>query len=338
MEVIYGPQNLTMKARTSAALLALLLFAPMTQAVTLLEADSLWLFDGGTVGTNATYTQVIDSSANAHAVSSSNFNNLSWVTVPSTGPYGGTAQSSDGHGLQFTPVVTVSNAGAANADTVSAATLQSINASISGSSTMITRMRWDGAISGLDDNTNQWIVSNGFGGWSEPDLASKGYMFGLTTSGGLYYYTAAANTGIGQTASGASHTFTPTGLTLTVGEWYDIAMVLNDFDDGVKTTGQVTFYVVGSDGQLQTFTSNATTWVSPTSNTTLQLGGESAGTGTSNQRKSFNGAMDYLAMYDTALSQEEVTSIFAAPEPSRGLLLLGGVMLASFRRRRNSAV
>lgn len=323
-----------MKARTSAALLALLLSAPMSPAATLLEADSLWLFDGGTVGTSATSTQVIDSSANAHAVSSSNFNNLSWVSVPGTGPYGGSTQAADGHGLQFTPVVTVSNPGSGNADTVSAATLQSINASVTGSSTMITRMRWDGAISGLDDNTNQWIINNGFGGWSEADLASKGYLFGLTTSGGLYYYTAAANTGLGQTPSGSSHTYTTTGLSLVVGEWYDIAMVLNDFDDGIKSTGQVTFYVVGSDGQLQTFSSSATTWVSPLANTTLQLGGESAGTGTVNQRKSFNGAMDYLAMFDTALTQEEVTAIFAAPEPSRGLLVFAGIALACFRRRR----
>jgi len=323
-----------MKVCASLATLALVLIASLSPAATLLEADSLWLFDGGTVGTSATYTQVIDSSANAHAVSSSNFNNLSWVSVPGTGPYGGTAQSASGHGLKFSPVVTVQNPGSTNADTVSAATLQSINASVTGSSTMITRMRWDGAISGLDDGTNQWIVSNGFGGWSEPDLASKGYMFGLSTTGQLYYYTAAANTGIGQTASGASHSYITSALSLVVGEWYDIAMVLNDFGDADKTTGQVTFYVVGPNGQMQTFSSNTTTWISPNSNTTLQLGGESAGTGTTNQRKSFNGAMDYLAMFDTALTQSEIQNIIAAPEPSRGMLMLAGIALACFRRRR----
>ncbi|TLD69546.1 LamG domain-containing protein [Phragmitibacter flavus] len=326
-----------MKLVSQSVLLATALCcSPASAVVTLESADSFWKFDGGTVSTAATFTQVVDSSVNNHQVTSGNFANLSWVAGPANGPYGGAPQYPGGHAIKFSPTVTTQVTGT-GADTVSSATFIATNASVSGSSTMITRMRWDGAIplaaggGFIDDGTNQWIVSNGFGGWSEPSLASFGYMFGLNTNGSLYYYTAGA--GAGQTSSGASHVYNPAAI-LNVGEWYDIAMVLNDNGDADKKTGQVTFYLVGANGILSTFTSNATTWVSPTSNGNLLLGSETPGTGSGNHRKAFNGAMDYLALFDTALTQQEVLAIFAAPEPSRAVLLLSGLCSLALRRRR----
>jgi hypothetical protein len=320
---------------------ALMLGTPLGAVVTLEDADSFWKFDGGTVGSAATNTQIVDSSLNSatHPVSSSA--NLSWVAGPAGGNYGGIAQGVGGHALKFNPVVTTQVAGS-GADTVAAATFLATNASVSGSSTMITRLRWDGQIplqaggGFIDDNTNQWIVANGFGGWNESILGSLGYMFGLTTTGGLYYYTAAANASNDppQTPSGASHSFQPSGFTFTEGQWYDVAMVLDDFGDASKTTGQVTFYVVGPNGEVQTFISGTNVWISPTSNANLLVGSESAGTGSVNQRKAFNGAMDYLALFDTALTRDEVLAIFAIPEPSRALLLLTGLSTLAMRRRR----
>lgn len=302
-------------------------------AVSLYDADSLWLFDQGVVGQNATYQQVVDSTVNGHVASSSNFNRLSWVAGPSSGPFGGSPQAPSGHALKFTPVVTNSVPGT-DADTVSAATFASVNATVSGNATMISRIRWDGAIPGFDDGINQWVLNNGLQGWNPTTLSSNGFLMGLQTDGRLAYYTAGPASG--QTGVGALHSFNSSAEgRLTVGEWYDVAMVLDDLGTIDDNTGRVTFYLVGADGVFRSFSSAGNAWIGNAAGTSLIVGAESVGTGVYNQRKAFNGAMDYLALYDVALSEAEIRQLFAVPEPSRALLILGAMMPLVLGRRRH---
>jgi len=301
-------------------------------AVTLADADSLWKFDGtgGTMANN----QIIDSSANAHVVN--NNQNLFWTTVPATGPYGGASVDPLARGLNFRPVLVTavtgvgSSGGHVDNDVVNAAGFSASNATVTGSSTFVTRLKWDGALTGFDDNVgNYWMVNNGMGG------KNLGSMMGITATGTLAYYTAALASGDAGYVAAATYTYN-SSITLVKDVWYDIAMVVDDLGTINDGTGRVTFYAVpATTGALLTSISGNNLWVTNTSNSGLTVGSESLGAaGNSNQRKTLNGTMDYLAMFDTALTQNDVLGIFAVPEPSRGLLMLfGGMMLLSRRRR-----
>lgn len=342
-----------MKLKLWSALFLISAISPLHGVITLEDADSLWLFDGGTVGTPATSGQIIDATGN-HTVSS--VGHLHWTDVPATGPYGGSTQGSGGHGLQFSPIRVEHNVGT-TADRVQAAYFTSTNATVTGSSTIITRLRWDGHIT--DDAVTPWIINNGLVGWgNDPDGAgpeigySQGFLFGLTAGGYLNYYTAAAPTTVSDgnpvpTPSGATHTFSTSdisgavavagssALKLDVGVWYDVALVIDDLGDSDQKTTRVTFYLVGPDGELKFYERISTNiWGSANAGANLVVGTESTGEGTGNQRKTFNGAMDYLAIFDEALSQDDIVAIFAVPEPGRAVLVLAGLGIFQLRRRR----
>ncbi|GAA5136813.1 hypothetical protein GCM10023213_12510 [Prosthecobacter algae] len=301
-------------------------------SVTLQQADSFWKFDGAASGA-ASNAQIVDFTGNHTA---SNATRLSWNTsVPATSPAGGAPQDTLGRALSFDPFVTVVGAGTAD-DTTAAATFQVANGTVSGNFSVLTRAMWDGPVLGADGVTpndvpgNYWLMNNGLGG------NGIGFLFGLLGNADgqtarLAYYTSAGGSFTGTRTSTST-------LAITKGVWYDIGMVV-DMGDGNAATpadNSVTFYLHGPGGlQTQTVTgmyiSDATT-TAPSS--TLTVGSESGGVGTSNQRKSFDGSLDYLAMFDESLTQAEVQAIFAAPEPGRALLLGLGLAGMLLRRRR----
>lgn len=300
--------------------------------VTLENADSLWKFDGADSGT-ASNGQIVDATGNHVAINAAR---LSWnTTVPANSPAGGWPVDTIGRALSFDPYVTIAGAGTSD-DTVAAAAFQVANGTVSGNFSVLTRWNWAGPLPGADGvtpndlPTNSWLLNNGLGG------SGIGFLFGiLGNSDGetakLAYYTSS-----GGSFSG-TRTKTST-LSFAKDTWYDVGIVV-DMGDGDASTiadNSVTFYLFGPDGlQTETYTgmyiSDATT-TAP--NTTLTVGSESSGTGSSNQRKTFNGSLDYLAIFDESMSQEEVLAIFAAPEPGRVMLsLLGFLGLIVCRRR-----
>ncbi|MCC6356404.1 MAG: PEP-CTERM sorting domain-containing protein, partial [Verrucomicrobiae bacterium] len=98
------------------------------------------------------------------------------------------------------------------------------------------------------------------------------------------------------------------------------------------TGDSVDFYIYPSSGSLFTTNRTGTIWTNAT--LTSLIGNETLGTGTGNTRKAFDGTIDYLALWDRALSQEEVLGLII-PEPSSiCLLAAGGVALALLGRRR----
>lgn len=308
-------------------------------AVTLQNADSFWKFDGAASGP-ATNAQILDFTGTHTAI---NATRLSWNTaVPANSPAGGLPVDTLGRALSFDPTLVTLNAGAAVADSIGAATFQVANGTVSGDFSVVTRAVWNGGVTGSDDTLgNQWLLNNGLSG------NGIGFLFGVLgqTSGGsdsarLAYYTSAGGFLPDGTTplSGTRTATTATTMAMAKGVWYDIGMVVSTGDGNAFTSADnsVTFYLYGPGGlQTQTFTgmyiSDAAT-AAP--GTTLTVGSESTGVGTSNQRKTYNGSLDYLAMFDVSMTQEEMLAIFAAPEPSRGMFLvlgLGGLLL---RRRR----
>ncbi|HEY1082725.1 MAG TPA: PEP-CTERM sorting domain-containing protein [Prosthecobacter sp.] len=293
-------------------------------AVTLQDADSFWKFDGGSSGT-ATNAQIVDFTGNHVATSASR---LSWNTsVPATSPAGGIPVDTLGRALNFGPTTVTKNDGAAVNDSVAAASFLVSNGTVSGNFSVITRAVWDGVVPGGDDALGyHWLLNNGLGG------SGAGFLFGVQAqdsgnSGRLSYYTSA--TGV---ASGIST------LAMTKGVWYDIGIVVDMGDNNAATLADntVTFYLYGPGGlQTQTISGihvSDLTSVAPGGN--LLVGSESAGTGTSNQRKTYNGSLDYLAIFDVSMSQQDVLAIMAAPEPGRALLLVIGLAGLLMRRRR----
>lgn len=312
---------------TACGFLAAASLLPVSaQAATLLDASTLWKFDFASSGT-PTNAQIIDSSAIAPTATVTNSARLTWTTVPANGPAGGAAVDTIGNGMQFTPLVTVSTPGDA-ADTVQAAAFVATGANVTGGAAVVMRLRWDGRPAGLDDNLGyQWLVNNGYTG------AGNGFLFGISSSDLVTGRLSVLTSGTGATNPNSSSTFT-----LQTGIWYDLAVVFDDLGDADIATGRVTYYLYSAAGGLQTTVINNAYIPTATGNSNVIVGTESFGTGTGNNRKSFYGAMDYLALFDTSLTQSEVLAIFAAPEPGRGMLLLAGGLLMGLRRRRPSRV
>ncbi|TLD70274.1 PEP-CTERM sorting domain-containing protein [Phragmitibacter flavus] len=295
-------------------------------AVTLTDAHRLWRFDHASSGT-ASAGQIVDANGNPVNAASSN---LSWVPVPATGPSGGDAVGTLARGLSFNPSVTVvpgaGDSGGTNPlnDTAVAATFQvSTGATVKGNATIITRLYWNGPIASDDNFGNVWLVNSGMGG------SNVGFMMGFTLTGRLTYYTASVG------GSGATHVYNSgPGLVIAEEGWYDIAMVVDNLGTTGDATGKVTFYAKPAAGNLITDTSGNNVWVNENSGSGLTVGAEQGGTGSGNQRKTFDGTLDYLALFDEALSEAEVLAIFAVPEPSRGILVMMAGMLLIGRRRK----
>ncbi|MDZ7618993.1 MAG: LamG-like jellyroll fold domain-containing protein [Patescibacteria group bacterium] len=159
------------------------------------------------------------------------------------------------------------------------------NLSVSGDATIFTRFNWD---STLSDPAAATLYFNGFN-WS----ANQGWMLRLNGANGspqLYY-------GSGKTAT--------TGWTLTSGTWYDLAVVLKD---NGATGDTINFYLYDAGGDIQS-QQITVDW----------FDGAVAGTGTrvgyeSNDYRYFGGQMESTALWNRALTYNEVRAAFGSPD------------------------
>jgi hypothetical protein len=275
------------------------------------SAQNLWQFDFADSGSPVTAAQITDSSGNpnqdADSVVSGSL--LNWTTVPATGPGGTPAVGPDQRGLQFNPVVNTAGA----PDNVTSPGFIANGDAINGqSSTVASRFFWEGYASDDSDAQMFWLINNSLSG------GGPGYLFGVR-GGKLSLH---------MTNTGGS--FDSTLLTLTPGSWYDVAAVFDDLGDGVGANDEITLYLY-KNGQLL---SHMITHAVPSAggSTNIIVGGESLGAGSSNQRKGFKGTVDYIAFWDTALTEADITTL-VIPEPASisVIALLGGA--AMMRRR-----
>jgi len=125
--------------------------------------------------------------------------------------------------------------------------------------------------------------------------------------------------------------------TLADGQWYHIVSVYNG--GGTFGSGQVQHYINGvlantADTGADNVNVNTTTTSSTASSAlhSVWFGGRNQ----TGNLGSFDGLIDEVRIYDHALTQSEVTALYAIPEPSTGLALVAliGFSFAVARRRR----
>ncbi|QNN25361.1 PEP-CTERM sorting domain-containing protein [Planctomycetales bacterium ZRK34] len=271
------------------------------------SAEILWQFDYADSGSPVTTGQITDSSGNGHDASSVVEGSLlNWTTVPANGPGGASTVGSAARGLQFNPVVNIPG----TADDVTSPGFIAAGDAINGtSSTVFARFYWDGYVS--DDANAQmfWLLNNSLGS------GGVGYLFGVRNDNLSLHMT--------------NGSFDSTQLKLTPGSWYDVAAVFDDKGDGDTANDEITLYLY-KNGQLL---SHTISHVVPTTggSTNIIVGSETLGTGSVNHRKGFDGTVDYIAFWDTALSEGQISAL--VPEPATlGMFSLGA--LALIRRRR----
>lgn len=285
----------------------------------LTNAAALWKFDGASSGFVTNASQIVDSSGNGHnatGMTNPGNTNISWAPVPLLGPGGAETVDpfgSEGRGLSLQPGLV--SAGAT--DTVAAVGFTVNNFSVKGSATIATRFFWDGYISDDASASMAWLYGNGFG-------VSNGWLFGIQNSGSTGYLRLFQ----------LNFTTFDSAYAMQTGVWYDAVVVLNEDIESGGVGDSVDFYIHPSNGSL--FTTNRTGTIWTNAATTSLIGNETLSTGSGNQRKSFDGTIDYIALWDRALSQEEVLGLII-PEPSSICLMAAGAValaLLGWRRRR----
>ncbi|HPA17649.1 MAG TPA: PEP-CTERM sorting domain-containing protein [Verrucomicrobiae bacterium] len=285
----------------------------------LTNASALWKFDGASSGFVTNANQIVDSSGNGHgatAMTNPGNTNISWASVPLVGPGGAATVDpfvTEGRGLSLQPGLVSSGL----TDTVAAVGFTVNNFSVKGSATIATRFLWDGYIS--DDSGAQmaWLYGNGFG-------ASNGWLFGVQNTG------TEARLKLFQ----LNFTTFDSGYVMQTGVWYDAVVVLTENIESGGAGDIASFYLYPAGGSLLTTNLNGTIWTN--SAPTSLIGNETLSTGTGNQRKAFDGSIDYLAVWDRPLSQDEVLGLII-PEPTTIWLLAAGAgaLLVMARRRRS---
>lgn len=207
----------------------------------------------------------------------------SYAATPAGGqPYGGTA-------LKLSPFVDVGDVTTADGFAVN-------GFSLSGSSTIVTRLMWDGYAT--TTQSSAWLYNNNFA-YGEPTTnAGGGFLFGITgTTPNLTLLFGNKNT--------------TSALTMTAGVWYDVAVVL----ENNGTNDKITMYrwEEGGSFQQQSFNVNFVTDTTFSNNT--YIGYETPGPGTGNAQKAFAGSLDHMAVWDRALDVDEINHAFGAPQP-----------------------
>ena len=278
-----------MKAKMMAALLSLIVLAVAASASAGVYDDvaAWWHLDLSDTGTVVNAADIRDArtwySQGSYKATSIQ-GTPDWTTsVPLRGPGGG--QVYGGRGLDFTPAVDGGGNVAPDGFHVS-------DLALGGDATLVTRFKWDGYPS---DQASAWMYYNAYGN-------NQGWLFGL--SGG------SANPRVlrySSTGQGGSH---QPAWTTTPGTWYDLAVVLDD--NGTSDT--VTFYRWEEGGALLKQTYNVS-WVNDVLNTTGTRVGFESTSGT-NARKSFDGVIENLAVWNRALSETDIHAAFGHPDPA----------------------
>lgn len=307
------------RVKLVVAVAVALIGASFGWADALTNAAALWKFDGASSGFVTNANQIVDSSGNGHnanAMTNPGNTNISWAPVPLTGPGGaGTIDPfvTEGRGVSLQPLLVSSGP----TDTVAAVGFQVNNFSVKGSATIATRFLWDGLISDDGGANMAWLYGNGFG-------VSNGWLFGIQNSGSTSYLRLFQ----------LNFTTFDSAYAMQTGIWYDAVVVLNENIESGGTGDSVDFYIQPSSGAL--FTTNRTGTIWTNAALTSLIGNETLGTGTGNQRKAFDGTIDYIALWDRALTQEEVLGLII-PEPSSiWLMVAGAVVLVLLGRRHRS--
>jgi len=210
-----------------------------------------------------------------------------------TGPSGSPLWTSDaispagsvlygGKSMLFNPAVT--------STTCYPATYYVNSFSVPGSATLVTRLRWDGHAFSSSIGYSQ-LYFNGFG-------SGTGWIFSLY-NGVPHLYSTIGN------ASGL-------GTALTVGKWYELALVITDNGD----SDTVTCYLWPDGGSLSKVTKTGKI-VPSTAGSTTKIGCEYQYTAstTDNAKRAFKGAVNHLAVWNRALSEREVFEAMRAPAP-----------------------
>lgn len=214
----------------------------------------------------------------------------SWENAPSLRPAGG--QEYGGRSMLFRPAVNTEN------NTAWPDTFQANGLGLAGSATLITRLRWDGKNTPLESVV--WLYNNHLE-WN----AYRGWLFGISTNaagGRLAFYT--------------QRTTSTMDATLTNGVWYDVGVVVTDY--GTNKVGTVEFYLWHETGSLvyQKFNNiGITNSINPSPRTIVGSENHSNGYAAGNNHKSFNGAVNHLAVWNRALSFAEVNEAFGNPQP-----------------------
>ena len=215
----------------------------------------------------------------------------------------------------------------ASGDTIYSAWLTRLDmprAAISGSSTVIARIRPQihyGALPGVYG----YFYNNGldWGNWS-------GYEVGLARNGNGASGTSGTNLILGICIAHSSYYFG--NLTLVTNEWYDVAFIVNDAGkdvEGHDLTDSVTAVLCSKAHGFKSQTQNISTNAYTTYKTygQIRIGGEGgysapvdyynattkAAITNANGTKSFNGQIHQVAVWDRALTLDEVAAAFGHP-------------------------
>lgn len=188
------------------------------------------------------------------------------------------------------------------------------DAAVSGSSTMLCRFRWDG--DAYDSTEPGWLINNGLR-WADQAIDGRGWIFGFRPDGGNHYlHILIGNQG-----------YDYPNFPLKKGIWYEAGVILTD--NGEADT--IEFFLwpedywpdeeartANSGLTFQTLNTSAITNVLAEGMRDVLIGGETQYDSLSTEpqaRKGFRGALNYFAIWDRALSHNEMLEAFGYHSP-----------------------
>ena len=172
------------------------------------------------------------------------------------------------------------------------------NLYLAGDVTLVTRFRWDGYVTEIQKTA--WLFNIGMA-WNQ----YTGWLFGIDgPSSNLTFY------------SQKSSELQMTTTSVTPGIWYDVALVVKD-NSTTEPTDTVEFYLWPQDGALryQKRTTSVITNAIGTLGCTIGCEATTATYEGGNARKAFAGALNHLAIWNRALSTDEINEAFGSPQP-----------------------
>ena len=199
-----------------------------------------------------------------------------WTNVPVACPAGGRAYGD--RSLHFRQMD--------DGSSFTADTIKFGNLSMEGSATFVMRLRWDGVH--LHPDKLAWLYNHSLD-WN----GERGWSFGVRNEETVVY--------LGKTDL--------RGPSLASNVWHDVAIVITDngSDDLLE------FYVWAEGGTLK-YTRRVTDKAVNSPVTMLGVLGSEAATGSSN-RKAFVGMVNHFALWNRALSRDEVMEALCFPQP-----------------------
>lgn len=249
-------------------------------------ATAWWHFDYADSGTITDPSEVRDARdwyTPAGWKATSIYGTPEWTIQSVSGPGGG--QNYGGRSILFTPAVDPGG-------NVTPDYIEISNLALAGSSTLVTRFRFDGYAS---DWTATWLYRNAFGYGDPNQPGYGGWLFGLEgTNRNLRLL-------FGNVSFRAS-------LTVNIGTWYDAAVVVTD--NG--TNDSIEFYLWDENGALQYQKITTDRITKNIGSAYTRIGAEDAA---GNAKKAFQGAINHLAVWNRALSTAEVLEAFGYPGP-----------------------